>query len=696
MSDLNSALYGTDPLVVKLAAAMVSVDVSSPDFNNTLLQGLIRQHPFMSPYSIVIDISSKNDASQAAIGVFQIKPPQPVMHGAMPVSPYGPSMMGHAEAPVDYSNDPSIRVPIIVLDGQAYPFDVFYDSSHQPQPLTQVRINASLTVASAEISAPMSLAQNDPSGMESSAPYMADTMGHPGLWSKAASADVEFLQHLAANGAYTNKAAQLLREAEERYSTDKVANLATNQGWGLLTWDASRNAFFVDAGEGKQELQAEKVAQIRPEVLRNALVDDCCIIRWDSSPGLKLVRHAKVASVEQGHGVYGVSSREARSPEPSDSVVLFSDVLAAPAFMSKMASCALVSCAGGTADVASLEDLDLWDPSAEKTASVNSALSPVSLWGAPSGPGRLVFQVNGRLAVSEQMYKQASTPHGALLAYGVPHRSVLAKPGTGVLSELHASYMKTASPSNEDVVYLGASVMWLPCESRTSQQLLKSASLQALDTPVVDIVGNQHLNKFEFSCQQLGLYAEVGKLASMRLLASLGDTHEGAVDKLAAATQLGQVSFYADEALARPEPVVSGIISKTAAESFQDAGLSLPSAEAIADMAWADQVYDGYRNAGDLGEQYLNKGVVKQAAVTARTLDSVLSLNFLNDNTLNKYLSMIPDLEIAVRKMADLAIAGRMGLRVDHVRAASAMQAANQVLEDLKRLQVLRALGGGR
>lgn len=87
----------------------------------------------------------------------------------------------------------------------------------------------------------------------------------------------------------------------------------------------------------------------------------------------------------------------------------------------------------------------------------------------------------------------------------------------------------------------------------------------------------------------------------------------------------------------------------------------------------------------------LGGGHIKVAAVTddaaKRTVDSLLSLNFLNPETLHKFADKLPHIEEAKTTVAKLLLASRLGLDVDSRPLRTAMYALDSVERDLRELQ---------
>jgi len=85
----------------------------------------------------------------------------------------------------------------------------------------------------------------------------------------------------------------------------------------------------------------------------------------------------------------------------------------------------------------------------------------------------------------------------------------------------------------------------------------------------------------------------------------------------------------------------------------------------------------------------LSVGLEKCAASLqdAGLVDTVLSLNFLTTENLNKFAEMTPQFEDAASHLADLLVASRVGLQIDEQPVKVAMQNIAKVVQELKMLE---------
>lgn len=80
-------------------------------------------------------------------------------------------------------------------------------------------------------------------------------------------------------------------------------------------------------------------------------------------------------------------------------------------------------------------------------------------------------------------------------------------------------------------------------------------------------------------------------------------------------------------------------------------------------------------------------GMDKEAMdlVGADSIDHILSLNFINERNVEKFVEYLPDLEATQSKLASLVLAGQLGLRpVSKTAAKSAMDSLEEVITGLK------------
>lgn len=135
--------------------------------------------------------------------------------------------------------------------------------------------------------------------------------------------------------------------------------------------------------------------------------------------------------------------------------------------------------------------------------------------------------------------------------------------------------------------------------------------------------------------------------------------------------------------VAAHEPVLYLSYSKPA-ELPKTATVSIDPVNLIKEASYVQPMAEfGY----PVGDGY----VLKVAAVTddaaKRTVDSLLSLNFLNPETLHKFADKLPHIEEAKTTVAKLLLASRLGLDIDSRPLRSAMYALDSVERDLRELQ---------
>ena len=133
-------------------------------------------------------------------------------------------------------------------------------------------------------------------------------------------------------------------------------------------------------------------------------------------------------------------------------------------------------------------------------------------------------------------------------------------------------------------------------------------------------------------------------------LVRAGDTYPAALQKCAAATEGSPVSFHIPAETDVPGPVVES------AES-------------------------------------LSVCLLKEAAAISRatdedTVDSVLALNFVTPENTHAFIASLPELEVALAKLAELLVATRLGLKdVPEPAVSSALRGLDRTIDGLKGLQ---------
>ena len=641
----------------KTGAAMILIDTAGGELEPQLMNGLVRQHPFLAKYSL------KNTSSGYIVGAFIARPNQSITNGMGSGGQFADQ--GATEMPVDYGSDPKIRIPIIASNGRVEPFDTFYDASNTSQPLTKVRVGAALSVSMAELSAPASLA--DKTNMAGTPGEFAIS-GRPEVgaptWGKTASAEDTLVAALAARGAYTETVAAVLDEHGVRVKEASVHTV--HEAPYAMLRHTDKGFTTIRPNGDTYALSHAEVDEI-PLTYKQAAIEDGIAILSDG-PGLPVrkaptcegpVKIAHVTIEGTTHpAIYAGSTFSLADGRHAASLgVLFADG------RSKVASPDCVNAEGA---------LD---------ALPGDVLSSCVSLGDAHGRGHVIVR-------GERGYSASS-----------PVTKVADVDGLHTFKdEVHAHPIRVAQLSfdrvsdagivweGDGVVLVDKHACFLPTDE---MQGAVSPSTFAKHASVDVVRMYRDDEDFAFVYQGPGgtHTTRCTHVQAKVALASLGDTEEGAATKLAAARH-EDVEFMVD-----PDDIVSASTARTitvqpmyAAELLKTAA---PTTDEVADLVWAALVHANNEDA----HPALNKHAYAQPVSGRRTVDSVLALQFMNDNTMDKYLSMIPDLEVTVRKLADLLVASRLGLQVDSSRAASALKSLDRVLNDLKRVQAVRAYG---
>lgn len=724
---IYDALMGRDdnPAIpvssVKLAAAMILVDTSADSLEEQLTEGLIRQHGFMTQYDVEIDIKKKSNTSGFLLGAFLVRPRQEVVFGNTAPSAYG--MPGAAEAPIDYDSMPLIRIPILGRDNQVFPFDVFYDKTNIPQPLTKIRVQAALQVPEAEISAPASYAPKPGEAVPAIyGPRLRSAMrSDAAMWGKTASAEQELVGELDGIKSYTEEVAALLKQASTAKAAQRAEFFATP--YVLLLHTKTAGFELEDAAGRRQPVSAELTARIPTSMKIAAVEDGLAIIKsaqQDDQGGRGygkkfqrdiisvLIPENKVEKEEdqstqvakeikpytggkevraalEGWGLHGgaipavhfkhafslVPTTEERMPFTDGFVALFDAAVNHP--ITKRASAELIGA-----------EQEPWGVT-DKTLNIMSLKE--GYYNDDCRTGHLVYKTaSGEYALSEPCVLQSlATKSGQVEMVG------LVPLGSQEVVTAHVEKIADASPTGyirptkaEGLQYetvISGDMQWMPAAYNTNDELaVKTASSVPVDAIQCEVYFD---DGYHFKTAQAEAHG-LSKGAAKRLMAYLGQGEATAQAKLAEAKQKGTSLFYTYEDIAC-SPSSNPPVAIRVKSAAQHLGENAPNATEVANMVWGLTVHENLEGG--------HHGVFKVAAKTGkRSLDSVLGLQFVNDNSIDKYLSMIPELEICLRKLADLTVAARLGVQIDQARASSAMKALDRVLVDLKRIQVAQAM----
>lgn len=142
--------------------------------------------------------------------------------------------------------------------------------------------------------------------------------------------------------------------------------------------------------------------------------------------------------------------------------------------------------------------------------------------------------------------------------------------------------------------------------------------------------------------------------------------------------------------------VCAGMHPKTAMKKLAEAKGSLEGqshfvAPLHTIVPWKEKVAQSYRSAHELIQSLpnLKRNLWKEAAVVedADTVDKMLALGFLTPENMKIFVDYLPLLEEAVRKLADLVFASRVGMNeVPEGAAQRAMLSMEEVISGLKKL----------
>jgi hypothetical protein len=96
-----------------------------------------------------------------------------------------------------------------------------------------------------------------------------------------------------------------------------------------------------------------------------------------------------------------------------------------------------------------------------------------------------------------------------------------------------------------------------------------------------------------------------------------------------------------------------------------------------------------YKSILDKYASDLKSCLLKEAVAVGddETVDSLLSIGFINPENIEKFIEYLPSLDVAQRKLCDLLIASRMGLKdLDEGALRVSIKALEKTIEGLRRM----------
>tara|TARA_B100000131_G_scaffold166520_1_gene160995 strand:- start:17447 stop:19192 length:1746 start_codon:yes stop_codon:yes gene_type:complete len=559
----------------------------------------------------------------------------------------------------------SIRIPIIVENKRAYSYDVFISPDGKFFPLNEARVAAMMFQSSPYAEAPPLKGMQGGGGsaasqnMDPSMPASAHGGQNPASSTMGKMGSVLDLVHIEGdavdtflNSVATDSTLLDAAKINEDFSSSlsklshaaKISVPDTDAGPSLDSFDSAviskvAGGYRVIGATHSPFNQAEffignRYSETIPVELRQGIAKHGSVLLTGNDHELLEVEPSFGLEEADETGVYSVMSKEGGSQK----AVVLKDVVALSG--RKLDSTIVVGPSG-----ASLQ---------EKVAGIRCGdVSLDALVGSePLGEG--VFFLKAASAVTEPLEIKHTVESSDGRSYIYEH----ALYGRGTLKV--AKVVKPVQVSGTD---------YLIPEDSVFVPMPLSGENYLSDTVAINKIASRHDemkrvrilsdgSEFTFSGGPVSGIEKVAKLScddALLIVGLLGDTPDGALEKVAAAASSGEVSFVATRNL-----VKESVIDETDEEVVKLASV-------------------------------IRLNLVKEAAalVGADTVDSVLSLNFITPENVAGYLDAMPVFEESASKLAELLIGVRLGLSdVPEAAVASALSGIERAVQGLKKLQI--------
>lgn len=631
------------PQFEKVAAKFLLSENPST-YASELLAHLYKQHPYLGQYQVNLSIEGQDDSLGYMYGLFTVKAADDATSAA-PVMGM-PGMQQQAPKP-------TLRIPVIVDNKKAHSFDVFISPEGAFAPLSETRVAAALFEASpygkAQVSEQKLVADDQAQDYRTDAGPGTE-MGRAFYMSKMSSVLKKMAPHID-------------REVAQQY-LDKLS-----QDHALVS-AIKLNPQFADAILEIDQASMQKTASTESE--------DFDVAVYTKAPGGYDLTYATFDG-RQGQVKISNAQAQALSVELRQSVADH-----------------------GVAMVLAEEHRPLQD--VEKTASLRE-VDETGIYSVMNKAGSAQ-----RAVVIKEVVRLSGEPSNSLLIIGPAGTSLQEKVAGVRCGDLDVSVIHGQEPRGEGVFVTDRGVTepvkishvvtnrgetsYLYEHPFYGKGQLKLANVQrpvhisgsdflfpqnakfvpvnqglgyAHDTVSVDKVASRRdlINQvqmlsdgseFTFRGGPMGEHKieNVKEAQALLTLGLLGDAPVAALDKIAKAKKSGEVMFVAARHY--------GKASKVKKASAQPVDVS-----------------------------HIRVDLTKEAAALSGsdTVDSVLSLNFINPENIQGYIDCLPDYEKAVRKLAELLIGVRLGLSdVPESAVSSALQGLERAIIGLKKLQI--------
>lgn len=630
----------------KVAAVKGMLGPNPANYPNELTGMLYQQHPYLSEYSTNVQISSQNEVAGYLHGVIVLRPMSAVPN----------------------PDAPAIRVPVIVAGRRAFPFDVFITPDGRFQPLTQTRATSTLFHSSPFQAVPRtSLPAQSVSAVGSGFPGTGEDLFQTARYgqTKVSSVLGSVLenvdpQQVEAFLSQVNADPELLASMREFPSfaaavrqvatTPKVQKTASVSLQPIATLLEKTPTKFLLTTAMADESGA--VVELHTEPVSRAIVDS-------------IPHHIKQAALEAGHVVL------TEEVTPLEEVSLGTNALDKVASADTTGIYAVVddnAVAKRVAVVAGLRTLEGRNvdrllvigeegtDTHEKLAGIRCGDFDVSLADGPvtAAEGRGVFIFGN--TVTEPFTVRGTSNSGGFTMYG--HTDL------GRNYTVKTASVRVVTKFADDGILLPEGAKFLPLTSvgrfASDSAHVKVASALGELSKSYTVAANSRGGVDITDAYGALVATSHNTVASKMLLAVIGDTDQGAREKVAK-LQSGRVSSI--QVLPR-RPLRLYEKAKVATVRFPEA---------------AD----------------IRQDLVKEAAVLAApdTIDAVLSLGFVTDTNAATYVEFLPVFEDTLGKLAETLLGARIGVPdIPENALTSAMMGLDKAIQGLKKLQIRLSL----
>lgn len=629
-------------------AAKVLLGDNPATYPSELIAHLYKQHPYLGKYQVNISIEGQDPSMGYMYGVFMVShasdvPPEPGVKRMGEVI-----SQGQPTAP-----DPSkaVRIPIIVENKKAYSFDVFISPDGRFMPLNESRVSAVLFETSpfsvAPMPAPAQAASSGgatPLGAQGrEAPMNATTKMASAVFPTIDKEQVKsFVSEVSKQDDLSNayeinpvfsESLHRLVENSSDVPVSKTANVdftsavVTKVSGGFKIKTSNALAIGDAVVVSNKEAETALPLDVRQQVVKTG----SALMSPESNGGLTDISFTEGLSEVSETGVYSVMTKTGMAQraaiitdvtrlngEPSSNKIVIGKTGAA--YQEKIAG---VKC--GELDLKSISGTE------------------------PRGTGVFFFKEAG--ISLEPVDIGMSVTQGEDVSYTYTHPFY----GKGMLK---VAGVRKPVMSDNGVILIPQDFAFVPVEmgARYADDVVAMDKIASRK----DLVGSVSIvsdgSEFSFRGGPVGgeAYSDVSYNDALLILSDLGDTPDGAYEKLAMAR-------------AGKTPVFS--TSLVASEGTDDS----PDAEVI-----------------EITEM-IRSNLVKEAATftNGETVDTVLSLNFITPENVAGYIDSIPTFEESTSKLAELLVGVRLGLSdVPEAAVSSALSGLERAITGLKKLQI--------